>query len=619
VTRKEPPSAYRKMTKTRSRSQKSSTRKRKQPGNSRSRPVKRRKTQSSASIDPSRYPQALARYKEITTELKKLYDEFRRRMKYGEKCERKLRKRSGNVNKLKKGFRETKDARFRVGQQLKDEQQVQEQLRKSNSALVAEMQQNTETHKKKLGRLDKEGKRFKQQIPVAKIYDPNKLGAQLRGCGLILQKILGMNEAIVFIPPVDTKRYPTYASMIKRPMWLEKVQTNLYKGQYKTTKEFRTDVMQVWKNAKTYNPPHNIVHNWAKMLQKLFEDEMEAQFTPGRNKSRGAAPPPTKFTDKSKTQPTNSLHAVTKPVRNHNPKVPKKIKPKKRRPLTEQEVDQIERGFEELNEDQQDHLLRVSGNDAADSDVIELNISDLSEETQFKMYDYVVNQLGLGKTKENVQTENSPTPMAPKSEVPPLSPTNGPELNIRTLHEEHFPTAENTADIVEQDSEDEKSKEADFQESDSEDSDKIPTNPFASTNFPKSPPSKTPAPLKKPAFPQKTGNLAKPTLPLTKKNAILPIANKSAWQVKSKVNLTLEKEKKEQYFKKFNRTSESESQSVHSGEGKGMKELGVKVGIVPPKVNVPVPVPLQAPPQQTVPKINQNEQRDMMSELEDLL
>ena len=45
----------------------------------------------------------------------------------------------------------------------------------------------------------------------------------LSGCVLILQKIMGMNEAAVFIPPVDTNRYPTYASMIKRPMWLEKV------------------------------------------------------------------------------------------------------------------------------------------------------------------------------------------------------------------------------------------------------------------------------------------------------------------------------------------------------------------------------------------------------------
>eukprot|EP00307_Rebecca_sp_RCC1486_P013816 CAMPEP_0119425196 /NCGR_PEP_ID=MMETSP1335-20130426/34080_1 /TAXON_ID=259385 /ORGANISM="Chrysoculter rhomboideus, Strain RCC1486" /LENGTH=336 /DNA_ID=CAMNT_0007450751 /DNA_START=8 /DNA_END=1018 /DNA_ORIENTATION=+ len=98
----------------------------------------------------------------------------------------------------------------------------------------------------------------------------------------LLKTISKRTQAQVFLAPVDWKalNLPEYPKVIKHPMDLGTIQSNLQERKYATLEEFANDIRLVWKNALIFNTPESV---YFKNAKKLCEDtekklgELEAE------------------------------------------------------------------------------------------------------------------------------------------------------------------------------------------------------------------------------------------------------------------------------------------------------------------------------------------------------
>ncbi|CAI0405399.1 unnamed protein product [Linum tenue] len=103
------------------------------------------------------------------------------------------------------------------------------------------------------------------------------LMSMMRRCRQILGKVMKHRSAVWFNEPVDVvgMRLYDYNQVIKRPMDLGTVKSNLDDGFYKSPVDFAGDVRLTFANAMTYNPIGHEVHGFAKQLLKFFDDMFE--------------------------------------------------------------------------------------------------------------------------------------------------------------------------------------------------------------------------------------------------------------------------------------------------------------------------------------------------------
>ncbi|CAI0430859.1 unnamed protein product [Linum tenue] len=106
------------------------------------------------------------------------------------------------------------------------------------------------------------------------------LVSMMRRCGQILGKVMKHRSAVWFNHPVDVvgMRLFDYSKVIKRPMDLGTVKSNLDDGVYKAPFDFASDVRLTFSNAMTYNPIGHEVHGFAKQLLKFFDDMFEPSY-----------------------------------------------------------------------------------------------------------------------------------------------------------------------------------------------------------------------------------------------------------------------------------------------------------------------------------------------------
>lgn len=97
-------------------------------------------------------------------------------------------------------------------------------------------------------------------------------------CEALLKKLLSHSSATPFLVPVDPIAHhaPDYHVIITQPMDLGTVMKKLRYGEYGNLRAFRDDVLLVFTNAFKYNPPQHVVHELAKSLQTVFDEEYNA-------------------------------------------------------------------------------------------------------------------------------------------------------------------------------------------------------------------------------------------------------------------------------------------------------------------------------------------------------
>jgi len=96
---------------------------------------------------------------------------------------------------------------------------------------------------------------------------------QLKHCSSILAKLKRSSNARPFLYPVDAEALgiADYYEKIKNPMDFSTIKHKLDSREYTSPEEFREDVLLVFTNCYTYNPPENMVYIMGNNLQKTFE------------------------------------------------------------------------------------------------------------------------------------------------------------------------------------------------------------------------------------------------------------------------------------------------------------------------------------------------------------
>ncbi|KAM1022716.1 hypothetical protein ACFX2I_043608 [Malus domestica] len=135
-------------------------------------------------------------------------------------------------------------------------------------------------HKKPIGNKKMAGS--KRSLPIAHGKESSsnskrshlENGDSMKNYGQVLSKLMKQKYAWIFNRPVDvvTLGLHDYYDIIKKPMDLGAVKTNLAKGLYSTPSDFSADVRLTFEKAMRYNPQGHEVYNYANQLRSRFEE-----------------------------------------------------------------------------------------------------------------------------------------------------------------------------------------------------------------------------------------------------------------------------------------------------------------------------------------------------------
>ena len=104
-----------------------------------------------------------------------------------------------------------------------------------------------------------------------------KVAQELKFCEEVLAELKKPKHASfanAFMVPVDpvSLNIPNYFSVIKHPMDVSTIEGKVKGGEYQSSKEFERDMKLMFANCYKFNPAGNVVHQWGKQLEVVFND-----------------------------------------------------------------------------------------------------------------------------------------------------------------------------------------------------------------------------------------------------------------------------------------------------------------------------------------------------------
>jgi hypothetical protein len=110
-----------------------------------------------------------------------------------------------------------------------------------------------------------------EETPEEPDEEPLTLDHQF--CHHILNLIHQNRAAELFLHPVDTSQYPTYSTLISKPMDLGTMAAKLQHGQYRTAADFKADFDLMIRNCLDFNPSGERARDYGIMLDRHFSSE----------------------------------------------------------------------------------------------------------------------------------------------------------------------------------------------------------------------------------------------------------------------------------------------------------------------------------------------------------
>lgn len=115
----------------------------------------------------------------------------------------------------------------------------------------------------------------KRDLPYSTKPKKKKFQWELKFCQEVLDdlhKTKHYNYAMPFYTPVDpvALNIPTYHSIIKKPMDLSTLQAKLRAGEYENSKDFESDMRQIFKNCYKFNIPGDPTYIAGQKLEEAF-------------------------------------------------------------------------------------------------------------------------------------------------------------------------------------------------------------------------------------------------------------------------------------------------------------------------------------------------------------
>ncbi len=121
------------------------------------------------------------------------------------------------------------------------------------------------------------------------LYPPARIKATFKP---LVKRLIEKDENGFFTVPVDPVLHacPDYLQVIKRPMDLGTVSKKLDRSEYRTVESLHKDIMQIWRNAKMYNPVGHGVHSAAQGMEesasRLMKIEIDKMADMARKRQR---------------------------------------------------------------------------------------------------------------------------------------------------------------------------------------------------------------------------------------------------------------------------------------------------------------------------------------------
>lgn len=101
--------------------------------------------------------------------------------------------------------------------------------------------------------------------------DKNKHNKDLSVCSILLNELEKHEDAWPFLLPVNTKQFPTYRKIIKKPMDLTTMKNKLEGGMYKSRDEIASDARLIFDNCETFNEDDSPVGQAGHRMRAFFE------------------------------------------------------------------------------------------------------------------------------------------------------------------------------------------------------------------------------------------------------------------------------------------------------------------------------------------------------------
>ncbi|PON32576.1 Bromodomain containing protein [Parasponia andersonii] len=261
----------------------------------------------------------------------------------------------------------------------------------------------------------------------------------MKNCSSILTKLMKHKHPWIFNKPVDVvgMGLHDYHDIIKRPMDLGTVKSNLSKNLYASPVDFASDVRLTFQNAMTYNPPGHDIHAMAGQLlvrfeelyrplneqvgdmpgaERPYDEELQASswdhVEPERPKREDLMRAETKpeperapASSSNPTPPPPPAPLVQSPVRTPSPMRAPPVKPLKqpkpkakdpnKREMSMEEKHRLGIGLQSLPQEKMEQVVQIikkrNGHLRQDGDEIELDIEAVDTETLWELDRLVTN------------------------------------------------------------------------------------------------------------------------------------------------------------------------------------------------------------------------------------
>ncbi|XP_042225949.1 bromodomain adjacent to zinc finger domain protein 2B-like isoform X5 [Homarus americanus] len=102
----------------------------------------------------------------------------------------------------------------------------------------------------------------------------------LIACKSIISELEVHEDAWPFLLPVNTRQFPTYKKIIKKPMDLSAIKKKLDDNTYKTREEYCDDLRLMFNNCETFNEDDSPVGKAGHNLRSFFETKWNENFPP---------------------------------------------------------------------------------------------------------------------------------------------------------------------------------------------------------------------------------------------------------------------------------------------------------------------------------------------------
>ncbi|KAH9517833.1 Bromodomain adjacent to zinc finger domain protein 2B, variant 6 [Dermatophagoides farinae] len=80
------------------------------------------------------------------------------------------------------------------------------------------------------------------------------------------------------LEPVNTKHFPTYRKIIKKPMDFTLIKNKLQNNSYKTKEDYAADIRLMFDNCVTFNEDESPVGQAGHLLRAFFESRWKELF-----------------------------------------------------------------------------------------------------------------------------------------------------------------------------------------------------------------------------------------------------------------------------------------------------------------------------------------------------